>query len=344
MKILKRIFFITTGFLAGTLLFLIYVYIFPTSECVKSLYVGDEYLGRKRIPNQDIQYSVGCFFEIASRVHYNNKGFHSSFDYNENDKNDVAILGDSFIDLDCTPDDLLFDATLRKKYKDMNAEVSVLNFGLPGAGLGDIIKLVEMSKKRYGCSSVVIKTGYSDILDEYKLSHGHFVYGKKNDKLRVELVPYKVMSEKLRDFAPFRFVFFNLEINPKTIKEKLLLSLGVKFDDKKTKKAKTKIQDLDIEIFNKFVADMLSLYDSSNVLILLTAYNDECDDKIKEILNANKISFLELSEVSKNDTPRNMSHWHNDSHWNATGVERVSDMIMRTDFSRRVIEANKTKK
>ena len=172
---------------------------------------------------------------------------------------------------------------------------------------------------------------------------GHFVYVVDGDKVVIKLIPKYRGFEKFKNIAFVCYLFSHVKLYPSSFVAKLKDALGMNLS-KQTKSASTlpiQLSSYENAIFVQFIADVLKLMDDNPQRVLFLVGNNSNAQPIKDMLNKHGFECVDIDAVTHSDSEADLSHFHNDSHWNASGIERVCSAVEKTDFFDRIVKRAK---
>ncbi len=327
------------GMLIAALLLELALRILPTCHLPTIASESTKYIAKPIIPNQKVVYSRGWMFQIGNFVEINSDGFHSGTDYKRRaDGNSVAFVGDSMIENIMVSSEYLMHPVLARKFVNRGADVSVFSLGNSGAGLADIVNFMRLGREIYNVKNFIIKLDYNDIVDDLIQNDGHFVYDFDGDKVLIKLIPKYRGLEKLKNISFVGYLFSHVNLSPKSFLAKLKDSLGMK-RLKQTKSANTLPMNLSPKenaLFGQFIADVLKVVDGNPQRVLFLIVDNSTARPIKEILVKYGFECVDIDAATHSDSEADLSHFHNDDHWNARGIERVCSAVEKTKFFERI--------
>lgn len=308
--------------------------IFPVCTLPITSGKSTEYVAKPILPNQSTVYSRGWLFQIGNRVEINADGFHSGTDYERcADGNAAAFVGDSMIENIMVDSAHLLHPVLQGKFKAASAEVPVYSFGNSGAGMGDIVNFMRLASEKYNIGNFIIKFDYRDILDDVHQNDGHFCYVLENGAASIKLFPKNTGFEKFKSVAVLRYLFSNIQILPSSFAKKFRAALGLKESVGASNAAVVeKLSPTEEKLFDAFLSDALEIVKSDPKRILFLVRGDEMKKSICEKLAARGFEVVDVDAATECKSEADLSHFHNDSHWNARGIERVCLAVAKTEF------------
>ena len=308
--------------------------IFPVCALPITSGKSTEYVAKPILPNQSTIHSRGWLFQIGNRVEINADGFHSGTDYKRSeDGNAVAFVGDSMIENIMVDSAHLLHPVLQGKFKAVSAEVPVYSFGNSGAGMGDIVNFMRLASEKYNVGNFIIKFDYRDILDDIHQNDGHFCYVLENGAASIKLFPKNTGFEKFKSVAVIRYLFSNIQLLPNSFAKKLRAALGLKESVGASNTAVgEKLSPAEEKLFDAFLSDALKIVNSDTKRILFLLRGGEKKQTISDKLAARGFGVVDVDAATECKLTSALSHFHNDSHWNARGIERVCLAVAKTEF------------
>lgn len=333
------------GMLIAALLLELALRILPTCHLPMTTAVNTKHVAKPILPNQGVVYSRGWMFQIGNFVEINADGFHSGTDYiKRTDGNSVAFVGDSIVENTLVDSGHLLHPVLERKFGKVGANVSVASFGNSASGLGDIVNFMRLGCEKYNIKYFIIKFDYKDILDDLSKNDGHFVYVFDGDKAEIKLIPKYRGFEKFKSVALIRYLFSNLQLSPGAFISKLKAEFGIASSGKPKTVDKQQLSKEEDAILEQFILDILKIVDGDARRILFMSREKFNSDVIKEKFHKYGFECVDIDAATHSDSEADLSHFHNDDHWNVRGIERVCSAVEKTEFFKRIANGAKSEK
>ena len=310
--------------------------VLPTCNLPLTTSKSTQYVSKPILPNQDVLYSRGWMFQIGNKVEINSAGFHSGTEYaRRQDGSAVAFVGDSMIENIMVDSGHLLHPVLERKFKNSGADVSVYSFGNSGSGMGDIVNFMRMASEKYNVKNFVIKFDRNGILDDLRHYDGHFCYVENaSGGAGIKLFPKNTAYEKLKNVAIVRYIFSNIQLTPGSFLEKLKAALGIKKDNPKLSpdKSPSRLSKDENILLDAFIGDVLKIVGNNPKRVLFLLRGADAKELLTAKFKSAGFETLDVDAVTKSESEASLSHFHNDLHWNATGIGRICSAIEKTKF------------
>ncbi len=163
------------------------------------------------------QYTIGKFCIKAGHWHINNAGWNSPYDYVNDQRKKVAIIGDSYIEAFQVDIEQSIGPILQKK---LGSEYQVMSFGTSGAPLSQYLHMSRYVRKEFRPDVLVfniIHNDFDESLTDERYSKMYLRYKKVNDSTFAEddVLPSKKASTLFSLFnymATGRYLLHNLKV------------------------------------------------------------------------------------------------------------------------------------
>jgi len=161
---------------------------------------------------------------------------------------------------------------------------------------------------------------------------GHFCYVLENGAASIKLFPKNTGFEKFKNVAVLRYLFSNIQLLPNSFAKKLRAALGLKESVGASNAAVVeKLSPTEEKLFDAFLSDALKIVKSDPKRILFLVRGEK-KQTISDKLAARGFEVVDIDAATECKSEADLSHFHNDSHWNARGIERVCLAVAKTEF------------
>jgi lysophospholipase L1-like esterase len=336
--------------------YLFFRYILLASDLPQPVFINQVIKYR---PLQSGVYRVGD--EIAAPFHINQQGWnsaHLNYQVASQDVETVVVIGDSYVDALQVDYKSSFAEVLENRLITQNLndeeprkQIKVYRMGISGAPLSQYYHLLRKEAKLYQPKLVIISLIHNDFTESFTFTPG--MYSSSFLKIKRELDQFQLIEPttyqrmwytSLRESATWRYLAFR-----KGLRFALLRRVVFGEEDK------IKVGEEDTgslshethEVTNFLFAEIKKLADAEGIKLLFIIDGDrqriygvtgrEKDQRsiaainqmASDLAKANKIPFLDLTQVFEEDYRRNRKAFNSqvDYHWNEYGHRLVGETI-----------------
>ena len=274
----------------------------------------DEFGVEKWQPNQKGFSVTGNRRQNFSEFRINNSGFNSYREFEpSNDKKEIALVGDSFIE-GFHQD---YDNSIGKKIENVLTEYQVYEYGYAGYDLADQLNLIHQYKEDFKQIDYV----FIGLDFETDLKRGeHKII---QDRMRLE-------SPLYRNLRKIKLLTYLNSIGViDAIKKRFINLLSFKSKVKKevlNMKEEDLIKGMNQEYLTNFKT-LLKTYSFDKERYILMIETNRTPEKFVSFLNSNKFQYIDLSHnLMKSEIPTTLIY---DKHWNDKGRSLVANSIVK---------------
>ncbi|MDC0603829.1 hypothetical protein OAO96_00890 [Amylibacter sp.] len=298
-------------------------------------------------PNQTAVFSLGGNFYKTVTKETNNAGFYSSFNFIENKKPDIMVIGDSYVEaVQIETSDTLGEIIAAKENKK-----DIYQMGVSGVPMSQYIKMVEYAQKNYKPDHfiiVIVGNDFDESLCEYRIKLGTWCF---DENMKLTFNPfngYTGLRSYARKSAFARYVFLQVGINWRDLMAVLKLKpQGMEAASEyagNVKRLKSRdIFDKSVMVVDKFFEELEKLNISDAVTLVLDAnrqdiYNNQRSEsyfkKMRDytIIKAseNGVRLVDMRPIFLDDYKENQIKFEfpTDGHWNEHAHKLVAEALM----------------
>jgi len=316
------------------------------------------------MPNQTAWFSRGWNFPIKTRVHFNNEGWRSDFDYEKNKKPLLAVIGDSFIEASQVKWEESIPALLHGKAP---SEKVVYGFGVSYAPLSQYLAMAKHVKENYNLSALVVSVvgnDFDESLIQYKQIEGLHYFNKNEKTSSLELIRTDFYSKrKLHHYSHlYLYLSSNCEFygfgaiqgkiaNLAKIRKNESFGHKVLASSQSSELKRDRIEESQkaVDRFLELLPDYAGLeknkilftVDAERLDIYETSNREQSVEKsffaimrkyFIKIAKEKGCEVIDLEPIFKQQYLKNSQKFEFDcdGHWNQTGHRTVADEIVRT--------------
>ncbi len=334
MEMIKKVLVVLVALFLSVVLFELFLRYSPFSYGLSPV-VYDKDIGmwhKKNFSSNAIRecYNTEYYFDKNGLVRLN-------YNYNEN-KKDVLIFGDSFIEANWVKNENIIHNVLWRAYR---GSYNFINYGLSGTSPTQQFVILTKKAKLDNVKTVLqIISIDNDIYDVDPHNAKMMARPKVNMKFLsledfiVVLPREQNLKDKIMDiignfqlYVPIKKVIYIIK---NTINEVMQ-----KNKNKREKVHEAKIEDLS----NNWLQIEGAIYQTKKFLdtknihykILINSNKDENIDHLSNILNTYSISFLDLRDI-------NLSTFSCDRHWDDLAHQNIAKLLYKSDFIKKESE------
>lgn len=262
----------------------------------------------------------------------NNYGYVNDLDYNKNDTEVTAVIGDSYIEAFMVPNDKTIFGRLLN-----NNNIKAYSFGASGAALPQYLAFSEFALNEFNIDKLVfniVGNDFDESILKYKSSPGFHYFDQDNNfnKIRID---YK--TSLIKNLIRYSSLanYLNTNINIKAIiKTKLLKKQYLEDSSMSDEKYKLsymaideflkKLNEINLEKKNiAIIIDYIRLliYEPNIILSDDNVYTLKMFDYMEQKANEYGFCVINLKKAFEDDYKMNQKRfdWEFDSHWNKNG-------------------------
>jgi len=279
-------------------------------------------------------FSAYCISECyKNRYIYNEKGLPKEITPYDTNKNDIVLLGDSFVEAMMVKNEQIIHNELAKQ---LNLKYNVLNYGVSGTSPVQAFiilkKKVDFSRLKYIIQFVELD---GDLLEVNPQNHNSMsrpkVYVTFNSLTDYHVIPPRAITfkDKVSDFLGEYQLYFFIKKLIYSIQEKLAkkTSKNIK-NEHKEKDLSENWRNLEGAIFQTY---QLAKQHHVKFLLAINSRDEKKKEQLKTFLKTHNIPSLSLQDQAK-EMDIKLKRYKCDAHWTDATHGEIAHIIIESGF------------
>jgi hypothetical protein len=309
-------------------------------------------------PGSSGQCSFGKFCYKQGTWQINNEGWNNTYNYINNNKPTIAIIGDSYIEA--------FQVDVGKSlgplvHKKISSLFNVYSFGTSGAPLSQYLQIARYVNRKFQPKIIalnLIHNDFNESISAEQYSKVYLRYRKMNDSVFIEDTIEKFhkpspLSTLIKKFAFGRYLIHNLKIQEmhwysifKNTNDSDTAQFNANIDVQKVKSQQNDIRIVTEQILLQFKKE----FPTARLILLIDGLRKEIyqnipyeqsnivwmNTMVKELAQKHSIELVDLTHAFALDYSKNKTHFEStyDWHWNEYGHQIVAYALYKQILSK----------